>query len=139
MSTGEKSFTKGGRVRAPDLALICKWIMHVWQELDLQIIVHSFVKCCISSALDGSQDDVVWKDDITDSESSVDYESESDRDLNYNDADILTNEQMTRYLMLKVTLNLQDLNKSLNKCFCLNKSFALALSFVTQVRGAYYT
>ena len=49
---------------------------------------------CISSALDGSQDDVVWKDDITDSESSVDYESESDRDLNYNDADILTNEQM---------------------------------------------
>ena len=32
--------------------------------------------------------------DITDSESSVDYESESDRDLNYNDAYILTNEQM---------------------------------------------
>ena len=32
--------------------------------------------------------------DIIDSESSVDYESESDRDLNYNDADILTNEQM---------------------------------------------
>ena len=24
----------------------------------------------------------------------MDYESESDRDLNYNDADILTNEQM---------------------------------------------
>ena len=44
--------------------------------------------------MDGSKDDVVWKDDITDSESSVDYESESDRDLNYNDADILTNEQM---------------------------------------------
>ena len=53
MSTGEKSFTKGGRVGAPDLALICKWIVHVWQELDPQIIVHSFVKCCISSALDG--------------------------------------------------------------------------------------
>ena len=33
-------------------------------------------------------------DDITDSESSVDYESKSDRDLNYNDADTLTNEQM---------------------------------------------
>ena len=26
----------------------------------------------------------------------MDYESESDRDLNYNDADILTNEQMDR-------------------------------------------
>ena len=36
-------------------------------------------------------------------------------------------------------LNLQNLNKYLNKCFCLNKSFALALCFVTQVRGAYYT
>ena len=86
------------------------------------------MKCCISSALDGSQNDNVWKDDITDSESSVDYESESDRDLNYNDADILTN-KWTRYLMLKVTLSLKDLNKS----------FALALSSVTQVRGAKYT
>ena len=74
MSTGEKSFTKGGRVCAPDLALIYKWIGHVWQELDPQITVHSFVKCCISSALDGFQDDVVWKDDITVSESPVDYE-----------------------------------------------------------------
>ena len=61
------SMKKARRVCAPDLALICKWIVHVWQELDPQIIVHSFVKCCISSALDGSQEDVVWKDDITDS------------------------------------------------------------------------
>ena len=32
--------------------------------------------------------------DTTDRESSVDYESESDRDLNCSDADILTNEQL---------------------------------------------
>ena len=30
--------------------------------------------------------------------SSVDYETESDRDLNYNDADILTNKQMDQIL-----------------------------------------
>jgi hypothetical protein len=30
------------------------------------IIVRSFKKCCISNALDGSKDDILWKDDGSD-------------------------------------------------------------------------
>ena len=33
-----------------------------WQELDPQIIVHSFKKCCISNALDGSEDNILRED-----------------------------------------------------------------------------
>jgi hypothetical protein len=34
------------------------------------IIVRSFKKCCISYALDGSEDDIVWKHDVEDKDDS---------------------------------------------------------------------
>jgi len=53
----------------------------------LDVIVRSFKKCCISSALDGSEDDILWevddedKDDsdwVTDSDSVISDDGESD-------------------------------------------------------------
>jgi hypothetical protein len=40
----------------------------------------SFKKCCISSALDGSEDDVVWEDDVEDKDDS-DWVESMDNDL----------------------------------------------------------
>ena len=34
------------------------------------IIVRSFKKCCISNALDGSEDDILWEDDVEDKDDS---------------------------------------------------------------------
>ena len=34
------------------------------------IIVRSFKKCCISNALDGSEDDILWVDDGEDKDDS---------------------------------------------------------------------
>ena len=51
------------------------------------IIVRSFKKCCISNALDGSEDDILWEDDsedkddsdwVTDDDSVMSDDSESD-------------------------------------------------------------
>ena len=49
------------------------------------IIVRSFKKCCISNALDGSEDDILWEDDgeddsdwVTDSDSVMSDDGESD-------------------------------------------------------------
>ena len=50
-------------------------------------IVRSFKKCCISSALDGSEDDILWEDDgedkydsdwLTDDDSVMSNDGESD-------------------------------------------------------------
>lgn len=60
MATGEKSFTAGGRRRAPDLVTVCQWIMDAWRELDPTIITRAFKKCCISNILDGAEDDILW-------------------------------------------------------------------------------
>jgi len=41
------------------------------------IIVRSFKECCISNALDGSEDDVLWQDDGEDKDDS-DWVTDSD-------------------------------------------------------------
>jgi hypothetical protein len=40
-----------------------------WKAIPESIIVRSFKKCCISNALDGSEDDV-WEDDVEDKDDS---------------------------------------------------------------------
>jgi len=58
-----------------------------WKAVLASIIVRSFKKCCISNALDGSKDDILWEDDdedkydsdwVTDNDSVMSDDSESD-------------------------------------------------------------
>jgi hypothetical protein len=37
-----------------------------WKAIPESIIVTSFKKCCVSNASDGSEDDIVWEDDVED-------------------------------------------------------------------------
>jgi hypothetical protein len=41
-----------------------------WKAILESILVRSFKKCCTSNALDGSEDDVVWEDDVEDKDDS---------------------------------------------------------------------
>ena len=67
----EHVLTKGGRLKKPSITLICNWVLQAWQEIDPIIIVKAFKKCCISNALDGSEDDVQFENE-SDSESEID-------------------------------------------------------------------
>ena len=58
-----------------------------WTAIPESIIVRSFKKCCISNALDGSEDDILWEDDcedkvdsdwVTDNNSVMSDDGESD-------------------------------------------------------------
>ena len=62
MLEGEKTFTKGGRMKAPDLPLLCLWEKEAWAEIDTNMIVKAFKKCGISNAMDGTEDDVIYED-----------------------------------------------------------------------------
>jgi hypothetical protein len=39
------------------------WIITAWQHIYPQVTVKGFKKCCISSAVDGTDDDILWNDD----------------------------------------------------------------------------
>jgi len=58
-----------------------------WKAIPESIIVRSFKKCCISNALDESEDDILWEDDgedkddsdlVTDNDSVMSDDGESD-------------------------------------------------------------
>ena len=66
---------------------VARWVSAVWKAIPESIIVRSFKKCCISNALDGSEDDILWEDDgevkddsdwVTDNDSVMSDDGESD-------------------------------------------------------------
>jgi len=64
-----------------------QWVSAVWKAIPESIIVRSFKKCCISNALEESEDDILWEDDgedkedsdlVMDNDSVMDDDGESD-------------------------------------------------------------
>ena len=45
-------------------------MLAAWKAIPESIIVRSFKKCCISNALDGSEDDILWKGDVEEKDDS---------------------------------------------------------------------
>ena len=41
-----------------------------WKAIPESILIRSSKKCCISNALDGSKDDIVWEDNVEDKDDS---------------------------------------------------------------------
>ena len=87
MCGSDHTYTNKRRMRKPELNTICSWIKDAWEELDPEIIIRAFNKCCIFNVLDGSEDDVLRadgracaaekSDDDADENDSV-YEDDSD-------------------------------------------------------------
>ena len=56
MSSGEKSLTAAGNVRAPDQLLCLEWPKRAWRTVTHDVIVHSFKACRIFSSTDSPDD-----------------------------------------------------------------------------------
>ena len=66
---------------------VARQLSTAWKAIPEGIIVRSFKNCCVSNALDGSEDDILWevdgedKDDsdwVTDNDSVMSDDGESD-------------------------------------------------------------
>jgi hypothetical protein len=58
-------------------------VLAAWKAIPASIFVRSFKKCCISNALDGSEDDLLWEDDGEDKDDS-DWVTDNDSDMSDN-------------------------------------------------------
>jgi hypothetical protein len=54
---------KPGR-NTKDLNTFKIWIIMAWQHISPEVTVKGFNKCCISSAADGADNDMLWNDSI---------------------------------------------------------------------------
>ena len=62
--SGNHALTPTGKIQKPSVRLLCEWILHAWDAIPSQSIIDGFKKCCISNALDGSEDDVLWEEPV---------------------------------------------------------------------------
>ena len=49
---------------------VTRWVSAAWKAIPESIIIRSFKKCCISNALDGSEEDILWEDKGEDKDDS---------------------------------------------------------------------
>ena len=57
IASGEKTYTAGGNMRAPEKILCLQWVKEAWHSVTTAVIQKSFEVCGISVNTDGSQDD----------------------------------------------------------------------------------
>ena len=55
--------TETGKIKSAAPSEIARLVSALWKAIPESIIVRSFKKCCVSNALDGSEDDILWEDD----------------------------------------------------------------------------
>ena len=84
MLADQHTFTPSGRIRKVELDQICQWIVEAWEDIPIELIKKSFRKCCITNALDGTEDDEMWDEDDDDSDPFAGInDDDDDADLHY--------------------------------------------------------
>ena len=86
MMTGPFEFTPAEKKKAPSRNLVLKWVKQSWAEIPAKMVRKSFKTCGISNALDGSEDDEVYADDmleLADDDMAMEDEFETDSEEDY--------------------------------------------------------
>ena len=81
MVYGLFTYNPSGKKRAPSKELVLAQINRACNGIPQDLIEKSFISCGIANALDGSEDDAVWKEEneeTEDAEEIIDNEFETD-------------------------------------------------------------
>lgn len=87
MIGGEKTYTAGGNLRAPSLAILCEFVIRSWDAVAVKNVIKSFKKCGISNSLDGQQDDMLWENEDSDKEADGESSAEANATSSGSEAD----------------------------------------------------
>ena len=72
MGSGSAEKTATGNLKKPGLSVVAKWVKEAWDELPVDMVKGSFLKTGISNAMDGTEDDFLWKEDSDQSDTDDD-------------------------------------------------------------------
>lgn len=56
----DAAVTLTGRRKKASLAEVVTWVKDAWNDFPAAVIMYAYKKCCISNALDGREDGVIW-------------------------------------------------------------------------------
>jgi len=74
-----RELTETRKIKRAAPSEVAQWVSAAWKAIPESIIIVSFKKCCISNALVGSEDDIVWEDDVENKDDS-DWVESTDND-----------------------------------------------------------
>ena len=93
MAEGKAELTPKGNFRRAPLQTVVQWVKEAWEAIPAPMIKKSFLKCCISNKMDGSEDDILWQDteetdgEETDTEDNCTEETDMETDTEADDND----------------------------------------------------
>ena len=103
-SMGNQTTTATGRLRKPDLDVMCRWIVDAWKKIPQDMVIKSFKKCCITNALDGTEDNLIYESD-TDDDSASDEPAD---EYAFNQLQVDVNTNNNSYHQLQNLFNCDD-------------------------------
>ena len=86
----DHELTPTGKIKKPSVALLCEWVIDAWSKIEARFIINGFKKCCVSNAMDGTEDDILWQE-----ENTSDADSCEESDPEYVISDESANEDAT--------------------------------------------
>jgi len=60
ISDPARELTEIGKIKRAAPSEVARSVSAAWKAIPVSIFVRSFKMCCISNALDGSEDDILW-------------------------------------------------------------------------------
>jgi hypothetical protein len=71
------TLTPSGKINRASASIIVEWISKAWKEVPVNIIQKLYLKCCLSNAEGGTQDDLLWDNSGQSGEGSSSSDNES--------------------------------------------------------------
>ncbi|XP_067947275.1 uncharacterized protein [Watersipora subatra] len=76
MSSGAAELTTSGNFKRPSLTTVVTWVKTAWDSIEAPMIEKSFKKCSISNNFDGTENEILWTDQVNDTNEDTDDENE---------------------------------------------------------------
>ena len=89
ISDPARELTETGKIKSAAPSEVARWVSAAWKAIPESIIIRFFKKCCISNALDGTEDDILWEDGGEDKD-ECDWVTDNDSVMSY-DAGLMNN------------------------------------------------
>ena len=64
ISDHDRELTASSKIKHAPPHVVAHWVLSTWTSITAELVVKSFKKCCISNALDGTEDDDLWEDEV---------------------------------------------------------------------------
>lgn len=82
---GNHALTPSGKLKKAPVSLLAEWILTAWRRISPESIVSGFKKCCISNAMDGTEDDIIWQEENRIADENVSSTEEEEEEECYSD------------------------------------------------------